>query len=310
MSHINAITLKQLRALLAVHEHGSITLAAEALNLTIPAVSMQIKLLSQNAGAKLLDRNSDGNTILTLQGQQVLTAIERVESALSHCFQNIESINKGKIGLVRLGVVSTGKFFAPSILALAKKQLPDVEIKLEIGNRQQVIAGLEDHSLDIVIMGRPPRQPLVDADALGEHPHVLIASPEHKLAQKTKIEADDILNETLILRERGSGTRILAERFLDQIGEGKLFESIEFNSNVTIKTAVIANLGIALISAHTVSDALADGKLVALDFPGLPIIRLWFLVHAIGVELSPVAQRVQRFVIENSQAFLPEIRKQ
>jgi LysR family transcriptional regulator, low CO2-responsive transcriptional regulator len=305
MSRPSAITLKQLRALSAIHDRGSVTLAAETLQLTVPAVSTQLKLLAQNIGTKLVLRNSDGRTELTLQGLQVLATINKIDTALERCFQSIDAINSGKSGLVTLGVVSTGKYYAPSILALAKQELPDVQINLIIGNRQQIIAALEDHSMDLVIMGRPPRHPEVDSILLGDHPHVLIAPPDHPLAGKRDILPQEILSETIIMRERGSGTRILMERFLDRIGEGDTYDSIEFNSNETIKQAAIAGLGIALISAHTVSDALAEGRIVTLDLPGLPIIRRWFLVRAVDARQTPVSRRVREFLAENAKSFLP-----
>lgn len=305
MSHPQAVTLKQLRALSVVHDCGSVTLAAERLNLTVPAVSTQLKILAQNIGTKLIERTSDGRSTLTLQGQQVLDTISKIDSALDHCFQSIDAINNGMSGLVTLGVVSTGKYYAPSILALAKQHLPDVRINLVIGNRQQMIAGLEDHSLDIAIMGRPPRQPEVESVALGDHPHILIAPPGHHLAGRSDISPVELLAETIISREPGSGTRILLERYLDQVGEGATYDSIEFSSNETIKQAAIAGLGIALISAHTVKDALAEKRVVTLDLPGLPIVRQWFLVRAVSARETPVSKRIRDFLAENSNVYLP-----
>ena len=305
MSRPESITLKQLRALSAVHERGSVTAAADRLHLTVPAVSTQLKLLAENIGAKLLVRTSDGKTRLTLQGQQVLATIDRIDSTLEHCFKSVDAINSGKSGLATLGVVSTGKYYAPTILALAKRSLPDVRIDLIIGNRQDIISGLEDHTFDIAIMGRPPRRPVVDSDVLGDHPHILIAPPDHPLAGRCDITPAELLAETFILREPGSGTRILMERYLDRIGEGFVYDTIEFNTNETIKQAVIAGLGIALISAHTVRDGLTAGRIVTIDMPGMPIIRQWYLVRAVSAGETPVAQKVRRFLTENSNRFLP-----
>ncbi len=306
MSHPESITLKQLRALAAVHERGSVTLAADKLHLTVPAVSTQLKLLAHNIGATLIDRSSDGRTRLTLQGQQVLATINKMDSTLEQCFRAVESISNGKSGLVTLGVVSTGKHYAPSILALAKKDLGDVQIDLVAGNRQHMIAGLEDQSIDIAIMGRPPRHPPVESISLGDHPHVLIAPPDHPLVNQKNITPAALFAETMILREPGSGTRILMERFLDRFGDGTTYDSIVFNSNETIKQAVIAGLGIAVISAHAAGDALAGGKVVTVDLPGLPIIRQWFLVRVVGAPRTNVASRVHDFIAENGPSFLPQ----
>ena len=307
MTQMNALTLKQLRALAAVDARGSITAAAEMLNLTVPAVSTQLKQLEANMGAALLIRASDGNGTITRQGQQVLATIAQIESALDNCAKSIDSINSGKSGLVTLGVVSTGKYFAPALVALAKKQLPDIRVDLKIGNRRHIISALVDQSIDLAIMGRPPRYPAVDSVALGDHPHILIAKPDHPLITARDISPERLLAETFIMREAGSGTRILMERFLDRVGEGRTYDQIEFNTNETIKQAVIAGLGIALISAHTVMDALASGRIATVNMPGLPIIRQWHLVHSINAGLSPVTEKVLDFIVEQDGDFLPHL---
>lgn len=97
------------------------------------------------------------------------------------------------------------------------------------------------------------------------------------------------------------------ERFLDREGEGRTYEKIEFNTNETIKQAVIANLGIALISAHTVMDALAAGRIATIDIPGLPIIRQWHLVRAVNAPKSPVAESVMEFLMDQEGSFLPHL---
>ncbi|MHA1128423.1 MAG: LysR family transcriptional regulator [Alphaproteobacteria bacterium] len=307
MAQMNAITLKQLRALAAVNVRGSVTAAADMLNLTVPAVSTQLKQLEANMGATLLVRASDGKGSITRQGQQVLATIAQIESALDSCAKSIDSINSGKSGLVTLGVVSTGKYFAPSLVALAKKQLPDIRVDLIIGNRRRIISALEDQSIDLAIMGRPPRYPAVESVALGDHPHILIATPDHPLIMARDISPERLLAETFIMREAGSGTRILMERFLDRVGEGRTYDQIEFNTNETIKQAVIAGLGIALISAHTVMDALAAGRIATINMPGLPIIRQWHLVRAANAGLPPVTEKVLGFIIEQDGRFLPHL---
>ncbi|MCB1350675.1 MAG: LysR family transcriptional regulator, partial [Maritimibacter sp.] len=112
---------------------------------------------------------------------------------------------------------------------------------------------------------------------------------------------------TFIVREEGSGTRILMERFLDRIGEGRVYDITTMSSNETIKQAVMAGLGIALISQHTVVDELHSGRLVALDLPGLPIERAWYLITRADVPLSPAAQRIRAHISGMKGAFLPQL---
>ncbi len=311
MARLDAITLKQLRALAAINLTGSITAAADMLNLTVPAVSTQLKLLETNIGATLFVRASSAssasntNNALTPQGREVLCAIERIEASLTRCFASVKAINDGKSGRVSLGVISTGKYFAPRLVALAKKSLPDIQIDLMIGNRERMIAALDDHSIDLGIMGRPPRFPLVEATALGPNPHILIAPPGHGLVSAKEISPERLLAETFIMREAGSGTRILMERYLDRIGEGMGYDRMEFSTNETIKQAVIAGLGIALISAHTVMDALRANRLTTINMPGLPIIRRWFLVRPINARPTPASEKIQRLLVGEVQNYLP-----
>lgn len=306
MTRLDAITLKQLRALAAIKRHGSITLAAGSLNLTVPAVSTQLKLLEENVGARLVVRDKEhGSSDLTRHGQVMLKAIENIESVLSHSLKCAQALTDGKSGFLSFGVVSTGKYFAPQLVAMAKTAMPEIQIELIIGNRKTILSGLENGSLDLAIMGRPPRQPAVEAVGLGDHPHILIAHPDHPLVNNSNFSGEELLAETFIKREIGSGTRILMERYLDRIGDGTVYEWMEFNTNETIKQAVIAGLGIALISEHTVIEELKSGRIATIDMQGLPIMRRWFVVRPAEAELTPIIQRVQSFLVAEEKNYLP-----
>lgn len=307
MVHEKAVSLRQLRALAAVVRTGSLTAAAEALSVTPPAISTQLRTLEQNIGAPLLRRSRDGRSAPTAQGLELLAATQRVETALALCFRRIDALNAGKAGFVALGVVSTGKYFAPHLVALARDALPGVEIGLTVGNRAEIIDALADGSVDLAIMGRPPRAPLVRDESLGEHPYVLIAPPGHPLAGRCDVSPEALLEQTFLLREPGSGTRILTERHLDRLGDGRSWRSIELGTNETIKQAVIAGLGIAIISAHTVAQELESGRLDVVAAPGLPIMRRWFLIHRADAELTPAGETLRRFVGGLGGAFLPAI---
>lgn len=304
MPILSALTFKQLRALKMVCETGSITGAADALSLTPPAVHNQLKSISNTLGSDVVERTSSGAFVATAEGSVLLRAFEKSEAAMSRALYEIEALRRGVAGQVVLGVVSTGKYFAPGIVARLKRSHPEIEVRLEIGNRNQIVAGLESEWIDIAIMGRPPRQPVVTAYPIGDHPHILIASPDNELSGRASVSHDDILGQTLILREDGSGTRILAMRFLDRIGEGRPYRQIEMDSNETIKQAVIADLGVALISAHTVIDELASGRLVQLRAESLPIYRQWFVLHRDSLRLSGAMQTVENAIRAESAGIL------
>lgn len=307
MQRPDAITFKQLRALLAVSEHGTITRAAEATHLTPPAVHTQLRQLSSNVGAEMLRRGDAGKMELTDEGRLVLEAATRIETELHGCMKSVSALQEGFAGLVRLGVVSTGKYFAPALVARLKAALPDIKVELTVGNRSSIVAALEARQIHLAIMGRPPRSPENVSNTLGLHPHVMIAPPDHPFAGRRKIAPLELLKETFIGREPGSGTRILMTRFLDRVGEGKPYETMEMSSNETIKQAVIAGLGIALISAHTVVDELRTGRLVALDIPGLPIERSWYVLHRADTDLTAPAKRIRDHISGLKGSFLPDV---
>ena len=306
MIHENAITLKQMRALAAIVKAGNLTAAAEMLNVTAPAVSTQLRSLESNFGAQMIHRGPDGKTQLTEIGAAVLAATRQIENSLTSCYNNVNALQTGKVGHLTLGVVSTAKYFAPRIVMAAKTGLPDVEISLFVGNRAKIISALVDKKIDLAIMGRPPRKPPVEAELLGANPHILVVANNHSLAGKRDISPDTLLDETFLSRERGSGTRILMQRFLDRIGEGREYKSIDLDSNETIKQAAMAGLGLAFISGQAVSAELQSGRLVKLEIEGLPIVRHWFLIRRAERELPPVARAFADFLVGLEGQYLPD----
>lgn len=305
MKRLNTLTFKQLRTLQAVAETRSLSAAADLLGLTAPAVHSQLKTLEENFASPMLYRDGANKFTTTPEGAALLDAHRKCSAALETAVRRIEALRRGLSGTVVLGVVSTGKYFAPGLVASIKQAYPDIEVVLKIGNRTEIIAALTDGSIDLAIMGRPPRAPAVTATAIGDHPHVLVVPPSHRLATLTAVQPRDILNETIILREEGSGTRIMAMRFLDRLGQGRPYASIEMESNETIKQSVIAGLGIALLSRHTVTEELHSGRLVEVAAPQMPIMRTWYILHPSDLQLTGAMQTVLAFVISANGAFLP-----
>ena len=301
MQNRKQITLKQLRSLNAISEFGSFTRAAEYLNLTPPAITVQIKSLETALSSKVLVRSKDGKNSLTAIGLESIKLAQQIETNVTNFFSIINSIKKGKFGSVNLGVVSTGKYFAPWIVANAKIEMPNIDVELFIGNRHEVITALDQNKVDLAIMSRPPRAPMVRSEVLGDNPHVFIGPRDHGLSIKkisTGVEVRKALeSETIIVREPGSGTRILLDRFLNQFSEERTFKYKEMASNETMKQAVMAGLGVALISSSTIESELTDGRLSIIPMPGLPIIRQWFIVHREQLSLNTATQRFKEFLL-------------
>ena len=175
-----------------------------------------------------------------------------------------------------MGVISTAKYFAPRALAIFSKEHPGVDVRLMVGNRDMVLTALRDFTIDFAVAGRPPEDMAIDRAAIGNNPHIIIGPPDHPLAGRRRIPLARFAGETFLLREEGSGTRMLMERLFAESGLSPNI-GMEIGSNETIKQAVMAGLGVALISAHTVAAELEDGRLISFDVPGLPIVRQWFV---------------------------------
>ncbi|MEZ5799020.1 MAG: LysR substrate-binding domain-containing protein [Paracoccaceae bacterium] len=308
MPRSDALTLRQLRALAAVARLGSLTAAGKELGLTAPAIHSQIKVLEDAVGAPVLMRHADGSgSGLTQVGRVLLEGADRIEVALSQSLGRIAALQAGKAGRVVLGVVSTAKYFAPRLVRHLRQLHPEIEVALQVGNREEILRDLAQGRSDLTIMGRPPRVPPVDAQPIGPHPHGLIAPAGHRLAGQHALSAADLAGETFLSREEGSGTRILMTRYLDRLGDGAPYDLVEMGSNETIKQAVMAGLGIAFLSLHTVADELHSGALVTLDAPGLPIERHWFLVRPMAQAELPAARELARTILGLKGAYLPQV---
>lgn len=299
------VTLKQLRGLAAIARSGKITAAANELGLTPPAVTLQLKLLEEAAGLALFERSRQGLR-LTDAGLYVLAVQARIESALLECSESLSEMKGLSRGRVSVGVISTAKYFAPRAIAAFATAHPRVDVKLTEGNREEIIAALERFDLDIAIMGSPPDTLAVVQKVIGDHPFIIIAPAGHRLAARRRVTLAALANEKFLLREPGSGTRTLMERMFAKY-EVVPRVGTEFGSNETIKQAVMAGLGLAFISAHTVAAEVAAGWLSVLPVEGLPVVRQWYAVRAKQKHLLPAGLAMWDFLMAEGAGFLPDV---
>ncbi|MCQ0986516.1 LysR family transcriptional regulator [Jiella marina] len=301
---MRTLTLRQLRSIQAISRLGTIAAAAREVGLTAPAVTLQVKQLEDDVGLALFDRTSEGMR-LTVAGTAVLDAANAVETTLKALSDEIDAIKGVRSGTIKLGVVSTAKYFAPRLIAAFLDEYPDIEIKLRVGNRQDIISELRDYKLDIALMGRPPTGFPIDATFFGDHPLVMIADPNHPLARMRDIPRHRLLEETIIIREQGSGTRLALESFMAEHLVELESQAVEMGSNETIKQAVMAGLGIAFISAHTIAFEVETGRLAILDVTDMPIRRKWYAVCRKERMPAPAERAFKSFLVEKGASHLP-----
>jgi DNA-binding transcriptional LysR family regulator len=299
------VTIRQLRALIAVAETGSVTRAAGLLHLTPPAVTLQLQALQQEAGVPLVDRGPAGMA-LTEAGREVVAAARRVDAVMRECESALGDLSGTRRGMVAVGVTSTAKYFAPRALGVFSRLHPGLELRLSVGNRADTIAGLRDHSLDLAVMGQPPADLPLTATVIGPHPHVIVTAADHRLVPARGLSPAALAGEIFLVREEGSGTRGLMQRFFADAGVAPRI-GMELSSNETIKQAVLAGLGIAFLSAHTIELEVQTGRLVILDVVGLPAMRQWYMVHLAERRLSLAARALHEFLRREGASFLPDV---
>ena len=288
------VTLRQLKIFEAVARHLSFSRAAEELHLTQPAVSMQVQALEDLAGLPLTEQ-SGKKVRLTAAGEELARQARRIAEQLREVGEALAALKGVESGRLKIGVVSTAKYFAPSLLAEFRRRHPGVELQLTVNNRGPTVRHLAENDIDLAIMGTPPNEFATVAKIFADHPLVFIAAPDHPLAGKRSIDPKRLAEETLLIREPGSGTRSVLERFLD---EHKVVPAafMELGSNETIKQAVMAGLGLSFISEHTIGMERSVGRLVRLNVAGTPVKRQWRLVYRTDKRLMPAATAFVQFM--------------
>ena len=297
------VTLRQLRVFAEVARRLSFVRAAEALHVTAPAVTMQVKELETAIGLPLFDRQ--GRTVsLTTTGEYLLVYARRMIATMREAEDAMASLQRVEAGLLNVGLVSTAKYFVPHLLARFSASHPGVELRLQVsGNRDQLVTLLHDKEIDLAIMGRPPKAIATRSYPFAAHPMVMACDPAHAWLGKRSVKATFAADLPFIAREPGSGTRKAMEDYFDSQGCRPRIV-MEMSSNETIKQAVMAGMGISLLSLHTLGLELRSGLLGLLRVEGTPLMRTWYIVHITGKVLSPVAEAFRQFVLAEGDAYL------
>lgn len=296
------LTLRQLQVFEAAARLGGYTRASEALHLSQPAVSMQIRQLEEQTGMPLFEQIgkkihlTDAGRALYRHAQSILAQVQGAQLEL----EEMRGVRRGQLNIT---VASTANYFAPQLLAAFCHRYPEVKVSLDVSNREHILAQLGESEKDLAIMGLPPDESGLIAHPFMENPLVVIAAPSHPLANMTAIPPSRLAEEPFISRESGSGTRMATERFFNAAGL-QLTVAMEMSSNEAIKQAVQAGLGLGVLSIHTLEMELALNRLAILDVQGFPILRHWYVVHREGKRFSAVAQAFLDFVMQEAGTLL------
>jgi DNA-binding transcriptional LysR family regulator len=296
------LTLRQLRIFESVARHESYSLAAKELFLSQPAVSMQVKQMEEEIGMVLLERVGKHMKI-THAGEELLRYSKSIHQQLNELELILDDLKNLRRGKLHLTMASTANYFAPRLLAEFHHKYPGAEMRLDVTNRAGLLHALDNNTTDMAIMGKPPEGYDLTGIPFMDNPLVIIAWPGHPLAREENIPLAQVANEPFIVRESDSGTRIAAERFFAQ-HDLTLIAGMEMNRSEAIKQAVMAELGLGIVSLATLEMELALQRLVVLDVEEFPIMRQWHIVYRRSKRFAAIPNAFRNFVLENAKDLL------
>lgn len=281
-------TFRQLRLFLAFAEHLSVTAAARACHVTQPTASMQLRELADAVGMPLYEQVGK-RLFLTAAGEALARTARAMTDEWTAFEQHIDAVKGVTRGRLRVSVVSTAKYFVPRLLGTFCAAFPEIDIALEVLNRDGVVRRLRDNLDDLYIMSMPPDDLELERHAFLSNPLDVIAAASHPLVGRQRISLDELASMRFILREKGSGTRLACDQHFRSL-RFKPDVRMELGSNEAIKQAVAASLGVAVISRHALADRPEDENVAVLDVEGFPVQSNWWTLYRKGKKLSPVAR--------------------
>jgi len=296
------ITLKQFKILEAIVKKRNYTEAAKSLFMTQPAVSMQVKQMEEQIGLPLFER--EGKQVsATEAGQELLYYAQNIRQQINEASEVMQELRGLKRGKLHLTMASTANYFAPQLIAAFHHQYPAAQVTLDVTNRTGLLGALANNTTDMVIMGSPPDGQQLTGIPFLENPLVVVAWPEHPLARQTSIRLADVADEDFIVREPDSGTRMATERYFAE-HQLSLKPRMEMNRAEAIKQAVMAELGLGIVSLHTIEMELSLKRLVVLNVEDFPIIRQWHIVHRNNKRFAAIPQAFKNFVLEQAESLI------
>jgi DNA-binding transcriptional LysR family regulator len=293
------VTFRQLQIFVEASQAQSFARAAERLHISPAAVSFQIRQIETLSGFALFERIGK-KVSLTDAGGALLAYARTALQALTDADQAMSALRGAGGGRISIGAISTAKYLVPHMLARFQQAYPAVAIHLRDGNRREIAEALARGEIDLAVMGRPAESADLVATPFAAHPSVIVAAPDHPWTTAPEMTPAVLAGERFIVREDGSGTRGLLDAMCRDAGFAPRI-AMTTSSNETIKQAVMAGMGIALISRHTIVLELALGLLRTLPVAGFPLMRQWFVAHRRAMKLLPVHTRLRAFLLEQGQ---------
>ena len=290
------ITFRQMRLFLALAETGSVSGAAKLMHVTQPTASMQLKDITESVGLPLYEVVSK-KIYLTDMGKELATTARAIAQSWDSFEQNADAVKGLSRGKLKVAVVSTAKYFMPRLVGSFCQKYPEIDVSLEILNRDGVVQRLRDNMDDIYIMSKPPSDLDLSDEAFMPNPIVVIASTMDPLVKRVAVPLNELSKKRFILREKGSGTRMAGDQFFIK----KKFRAdvrLELGSNEALKESVAGGLGLGLVSKHALHGLMKEHGVGIVDVEGFPLPSAWHIVHPASKKLSPLALAFKQHLLE------------
>jgi DNA-binding transcriptional LysR family regulator len=258
----------------------SFTKAAETLHMTQPAVTFQIRQLEEYFNTRLFDRTHN-KISLTEAGQRVYEYTDKIISLYSEMENRVREMTGDVSGIVIIGASTTiAEYVLPSLLGEFKDKHPNINLRLKVSNSEGIVHMVEDNSVDVGIVESPIANKNLAVEVCWYDKLVFICLPNHPLAKRASIKADDLLGQPFVCREEGSGTREYIQEYLAKhnMTPHDLNFSLEVGNPEAVKSAVEAGFGVSIVSQATVVKELKLGTLVALPLDP-PLERPFSIVY-------------------------------
>jgi len=297
-------TLHQLNVFGMVARHKSMTEAARQLHMTQPAVSIQIKQLQQAVDIPLVEVVGR-KLYLTEAGEILYQAYQTVDQELESFDAAISQLKGGLKGTLTISSASTAKYFLPYLLGEFQTRYPQVDIALKVTNRNEVLRHLSQNEYDLAVLTQLPDDKSTTAIPFLDNPLVIGAPYDHPLSKEKNITIDQLKGQPFIYREKGSGTRMMMEEYLNEKDISPK-PTMELSTNEAVKQAIRAGIGLSIISELSIANEVSLNQLSVLDMPDFPITTRWYVIYRNNKKLTPVTENFISFLQEkNIERYIP-----
>jgi hypothetical protein len=289
-------TLHQLQVFLKITQTLSITKASEELNLTQPAVSIQLKNFQDQFDIPLTE--VVGRQIyITDFGKEIAAAAENILNQV-YAINYKTMAYKGQLtGRLKIAVVSTGKYVLPYFLSDFIKEHEGIELNMDVTNKTKVLENLENNEIDFALVSLLPTNINIEKLDLMQNKLYLVGNTSIQIKKNQKL-TELFERSSLIFREKGSGTRQIMETFIENQNISAL-KKMELTSNEAVKQALIAGLGISIMPLIGIRNELRNGELQIIPAKGLPIKTNWSMIWLKGKRHSPVSESFLSYLKKN-----------